>query len=217
MLKHTLKLLLAKATTLLTKLGGSKTRWLLNKIKLTYEMKTVFHCKEWWAASLFILFPGLFEIIAQSADGTEILFLEMGADVVRKWVLWAFLHFGVLSHTAKGTKWVYQPKLDVLGWSAALMDCSCIHMEDDFEILACTLTCFDIIAVRDWFNHISHRVYISFNGFSPLIMTFGFNCVHILEIDSTMSNQDAIYWRLLSWPYEAKNVIKFNCNPLTKW
>ena len=160
MLKHTLKLLLAKATTLLTKLGGSKTRWLLNKTKLTYKMKTVY-CKEWWAASLFILFPGLpvFEIIAQSADGTAILFLEMDVDVVRKWVLWAFLHFGVLSHTAKGTKWVYQPKLDVLGLSTALMDCSCIHMEDDFEILACTLTCFDIIAVRDWFNHISHRVY----------------------------------------------------------
>ena len=75
MLKHTPKLLVSKATTLPTKLGGSKKRWLLNKIKLTWDKKIVFHCKEWWAASLFILFPGLFEIVAQSADGTAILFL----------------------------------------------------------------------------------------------------------------------------------------------
>ena len=32
----------------------------------------------------FILFPGLFEIVAQSADGTAKLFLGMNVDVVRK-------------------------------------------------------------------------------------------------------------------------------------
>ena len=52
MFKHTPKLLVSKATTLPTKLGGSKKRWQINKIKLTWEMKTVFHCKEWWAAYL---------------------------------------------------------------------------------------------------------------------------------------------------------------------
>ena len=31
----------------------------------------------------------------------------MYVDVVRKWVLLDFLHFGVLSHTEKGTKWAY--------------------------------------------------------------------------------------------------------------
>ena len=103
--KYSPKLLVSKATTLPTKQRKKiKKRWLLNKIKLTWEKKTVFHCKEWWAASLFILFPGLFEIVAQSADGTAILFLGMHVDVVRKWVLLDFLHFGVLSHTEKGTK-----------------------------------------------------------------------------------------------------------------
>ena len=43
-------------------------RWLLSKIKLTLEKKIEFHCKEWWAASIFVLFPGLFAIIAQSAQ-----------------------------------------------------------------------------------------------------------------------------------------------------
>ena len=93
-----------------------------NKNKLTLEKKAVFYCKEWWAASLFILFQGLIdvEIVAQSADWTAILFLGMFAGVVRKWVLWDFLHFGVLSHTKKGTKWANQPKLAMLGLSTAL-------------------------------------------------------------------------------------------------
>ena len=56
------------------------------------------------AASIFILLPVLSEIDAQSADGTAILFLGMYVDVVRKWVLWDFLHFGVLSYTEKSTK-----------------------------------------------------------------------------------------------------------------
>ena len=120
MLKHTPKLLVSKATTLPTKLDGSKKRWLLNKIKLPWEKKIVFHCKEWWDASRFILLPGLFKIVAQSADGTGILFLGMYVEVVRKWVFCDFLHFGVLSHTENSTKWAYQPKLAVLGLSAAL-------------------------------------------------------------------------------------------------
>ena len=57
-------------------------------------MRGIFHSKEWWAASLFVLFPGLIEIIAQSADGTAKLLLWIYVDVVRKWVLWEFLHFG---------------------------------------------------------------------------------------------------------------------------
>ena len=40
-----------------------------NKIKLTWEKKIVVRCKEWWAAPLFILFPGLFKIITQSVNG----------------------------------------------------------------------------------------------------------------------------------------------------
>ena len=52
MLKLTSKWLVSKATTLPTKLGGSKKRWLPNKIKLNWEEKTAFPCKEWWAASL---------------------------------------------------------------------------------------------------------------------------------------------------------------------
>ena len=57
-------------------------------------MRGIFHSKEWWAASLFVLFPGLFEIVAQSADGTAKLLLWIYVDVVRKWVLCEFLHFG---------------------------------------------------------------------------------------------------------------------------
>ena len=39
-------------------------------------------------------------------------------DIVRNWVVWDFLCFGVLSLTDKGTKATYQPKLAVLGLSA---------------------------------------------------------------------------------------------------
>ena len=120
MLKQTPNFLVWKATTLPTKLGGNKKRWLPNKIKSTWEKKTVFHCKEWWAASIFALFPCLFEIVTQSADGTAKLLLWMYVDIFREWVLWDFLHFGVLSSTKKGTKWAYQPNLAELGLSPAL-------------------------------------------------------------------------------------------------
>ena len=56
LLKHTPNLMVSKATTLPTQLGQLvrvKKRWLLNKIKLTWEEETVLHCKEWWAASIF--------------------------------------------------------------------------------------------------------------------------------------------------------------------
>ena len=53
-----------------------KKRWLLNKIKWSLEKKTVFHCNEWWATSLLILILGLFEIIAQSAHGSAIHFVQ---------------------------------------------------------------------------------------------------------------------------------------------
>ena len=45
----------------------------------------------------------------------------MYVDVVRKRVLWDFLHLGVLSHTEKDTKWAYQSKLAVLELSTALI------------------------------------------------------------------------------------------------
>ena len=70
------KYFVSKATMLPTKLGQSKTRWLLNKIKLASEKKTIFHGNKWWAASLFTLFPGLFEIIAQSVHGSTIHFFQ---------------------------------------------------------------------------------------------------------------------------------------------
>ena len=54
---------MSKPTALPTKLGGSKKKMLLlNKIKLT------------WTDSLNILFPGLFDIIVQSALGSAIPF-----------------------------------------------------------------------------------------------------------------------------------------------
>ena len=67
---------MSKATTLSTKLGMSKKRWLLNKNQNNLGKENcIFHCKELRAAFIFILFPGLFEIVAQSADGTAKLFL----------------------------------------------------------------------------------------------------------------------------------------------
>ena len=63
--------------------------------------------------------PGLFEIVAQSADGTVKRFLWMYLDGVRKWVLGDFLHFRVFSSTEKGTRWAYQPNWAVLGLSTA--------------------------------------------------------------------------------------------------
>ena len=61
----------AKSHHLLTKLGRSYKGWLLNKIKSTWEKKTVFHCKEWELPHVFILFPSQFEIIAQTALGLD--------------------------------------------------------------------------------------------------------------------------------------------------
>ena len=83
-------------------------------------MKGVFHSKEWWAASLFVLFPGLIDIIAQSADGIAKLLLWIYVDVLRKWVLWDFLHFGYCLVAEKGINWAYPPNLAVLGLSTTL-------------------------------------------------------------------------------------------------
>ena len=103
MLKHTPKYLMSKATTLTTKLGGSKKRLLLNKIKLTREKKTLSHCKACWTDSFLILFTGLLEIIAQSALGLAIPLYWMYVEVVRKRVLCEFLRLGILSSAEKGT------------------------------------------------------------------------------------------------------------------
>mgnify|MGYP001802931951 CR=1 FL=1 len=111
---------MSKATTLLTKLGGSKKRWLLKKIKLPWIKHTVFHCKTWWTDNLFILFPGLFEIIAQSALGSAIPFHWSYVEIVRKQVICEFLHLRILSSTKKSNKKAHQPNLPVMGLSSAL-------------------------------------------------------------------------------------------------
>ena len=62
--------MLSKATTLPEKHGGNKKKKTVQTHKTTRGKKTLFHRKKWWAAPLFILFPDLFEIIAQSAHGS---------------------------------------------------------------------------------------------------------------------------------------------------
>ena len=59
---------MSKATTLPTKLGGSKNRWLLNKIKLSWEQNIVLHCPDKGTDCLFILFPGLTSLPNQLLD-----------------------------------------------------------------------------------------------------------------------------------------------------
>ena len=54
-------------------------------------------------ASLFISFPGLFEITISSMISNA-LFLNVCGNSVRKWVLCDFLHFGISSCTENGTK-----------------------------------------------------------------------------------------------------------------
>ena len=53
MLKYTLKYWVPWATIIPARLGGSKKRWRLNKIKLTWEKQTIFHLEKWWTATLF--------------------------------------------------------------------------------------------------------------------------------------------------------------------
>ena len=84
-----------------------KKRWLLNKIKWTLEKKTVLYCNEWWATSLLILILGLFEIIAQSAHGSAIHFVQCtwrlsGKGAFGLFALWDIA--GILSNTEKGNK-----------------------------------------------------------------------------------------------------------------
>ena len=71
-------------------LVGVKKDGCSNKIKLAWENKTIVHCKEWWAANLFILCPGSFESSAQSAYGSAI-HSYWGCQ---ERVLRDFLHFG---------------------------------------------------------------------------------------------------------------------------
>ena len=75
MLKHTPKLSMLKATILPTTLGGSKKRWLLKQNQINLGKENCIPLQGMWAAFLFISPPGLFEIVAQSADGTAKLFL----------------------------------------------------------------------------------------------------------------------------------------------
>ena len=92
------KYLGSKAATLRTKLGESLEKT-LDKIKLTWEMKFCSIARS--SAYFYILSPGLFEIIAQSAHGsTKLIFVCIWMLSI-KWVLWDFLPFGVLSSTKK--------------------------------------------------------------------------------------------------------------------
>ena len=50
---------------------------------------------------LLPLYVILFGGIVQSAHGPAKQFYRMYMDVVRKWVIGDFLHFGILSHTKK--------------------------------------------------------------------------------------------------------------------
>ena len=68
----------------------------------------------------FLLFPGLFKIIAQSAYGSAIPSVWMYVGVVRKWFVCDFWHFGILFSTKKGTNQTYQSNVAALGLSSAL-------------------------------------------------------------------------------------------------
>ena len=125
MLENTFKYLTSKPW-LPTIPVGSKKWWLLIKIKLTWEKNTVFHCREWRNDSLFILFIGLFQIIAESDLWSAKPFYWMYGEIVRRRVLCEFLNLGILSSTAKGTKWAHQPDLAVMGFSSAVRHVSSI-------------------------------------------------------------------------------------------
>ena len=87
MLKHTPKYLVSKAAILPTKHGGSKKRWQLKKHWINH-WKLHSTARNGELPPFFILFPGLFEIIAQSAHGTAILVFGMYVEVFRKRGLW---------------------------------------------------------------------------------------------------------------------------------
>ena len=70
-------------------------------------------------ASLFISFPGLFEITI-SLRISNTLFLNVCGNSVRKWVLCDFLHFGISSSSENGTKLNDQPNFAGLGLRSAL-------------------------------------------------------------------------------------------------
>ena len=125
MLQSTSKYLMFKPW-LSTIIVGSKKRWLFIKIKLTWGKNTVFHCREWWNDSLFILFIGSFKIIAESDLWSANPFYWMYGEIVRRRVLCEFLNLGILSSTAKGTKWAHQPDLTVMGLSSTLRRVSSI-------------------------------------------------------------------------------------------
>ena len=89
-----------------------------NKIKLTWE-KMLYSIARNGELPPFLYYSQVYlrslpnQLMKQQYS---FLFLGMYVDVVRKWALWDFLHFGVLSHTEKGTK------LAVLGLSTALSE-----------------------------------------------------------------------------------------------
>ena len=75
MLKHTPEYLMSKATTLQTKLGGRKKMMAAQTKSNCPGKRTLYPiARHREFTPLFILFPGLFEIIVQSTLGTAILF-----------------------------------------------------------------------------------------------------------------------------------------------
>ena len=80
----------------LRKLGELK-KWMLNKIKLTWEKNTVFHCKEWWTDSLFMLFPGYSQLVDQQYHFIECMWRFSGDGCVANF----YLHTWILPSTEK--------------------------------------------------------------------------------------------------------------------
>ena len=104
MLKHTPKYWVSQVTSLPTRLDGSKKRWLHKQNQFNLGKQNMFLLQEMGSCLPVLLYPGLFEIIAQSAYGLAIPSFWMYVGVVENWLLCDFLHFGILFSTDKGTK-----------------------------------------------------------------------------------------------------------------
>ena len=72
MLKHTPKYQVSQATTLPTILGGSKKKMAAQQNQINLGKENLIPLQEMGSCLHFLLFPGLFEIIAQSSYGSAI-------------------------------------------------------------------------------------------------------------------------------------------------
>ena len=94
MLKHSPKYLLSKATTTPNKTWWAWMAAQQNQINLGKEYCIPLQSMVNWLP--FLLFPGPFDIIIQSALESAI---PLYVEVVRKRVFWEILHLGILSST----------------------------------------------------------------------------------------------------------------------